>query len=523
MGGKRLVLCCSVMIVSFRSNVQPISPLYCLSHALSQRVLLVNLTQHAHTPMNNSVFAAHRFTASHPTELSTSSASCRLFDDDADDDDFVVPVTPFIGSGSRSNRNRLGAVSHSSMGATTATVGDASTSSYGQHSSTDFTSQQSSTHHLLSSQGRGSGSTLEYLECCEDMMKIVIAPKPKELPNMRIVLRRNDEIARGIELLHHDNAVHEERDDEAPNVNPVCWGPATAVEDGFASEIGPRKNQEDNYVAQSDKKLWAVFDGHRGHGSSSFAASFLSDHMTFAPAPTAGGHPQSSDELCQQFARDVGHLEASMKASAVGEGDGSTACIAMIGADGALRVANVGDSRAVFASSNGTIRFVTEDHKNSCEFEAHRIAEDLRLHREAERSVAGVSRRTRAHNGGQDAQSDDLSVTRALGDFDIKQQHIGLSSMVDIYEVYAAPGDVLIIASDGVWDVVTAQEAINIVLHEIGQCSSASKASDNECAVSPNTTTPRNEPRCAAQTLVRAALDRRTGDNCTAVVIRFKW
>jgi serine/threonine protein phosphatase PrpC len=473
--------------------------------------------------MQNSVFASHRFTAP-PLELSGSNhtASCRLFDD-ADDDDFSVPVTPFLANGSRAQRQRTSAHSYSSMGATG--DGTNSTSSYGHHSSSpDFMSQQNSTHCRGFSQGRSSGSTLEYLESTEEMMKIVIAPKPAEAPLMRVVVQL---YGGGVPP---PARVAVDCDNEEYSATLAATGghlgPATAVEDGFATEIGPRKNQEDNYVARLEKKLWAVFDGHRGHASSSFAASFLADHISGTSSHnTCGG---GELDLCQQLALDVSHLEASMKASAVGEADGTTACIAMIAADGALRVANVGDSRAVFADRHGDIHFVTGDHKNSCSFEAQRIADDLRLHREREErvrsEVAGEAPTISEQNG---AHSDsDLSVTRALGDFDIKQRHIGLSSMVDIYEAFAVPGDVLIIASDGVWDVIKPQEAISIVLEELGLTSAHTQADDSEsppitCAS--NNATPRNGPRCAAQALVRAALDRRTGDNCTAVVVKFKW
>lgn len=277
-------------------------------------------------------------------------------------------------------------------------------------------------------------------------------------------------------------------------------GPATVAEDGFATEIGPRSKQEDNYIARAADKLWAVFDGHRGHASSSFAANFLMDHLTGGAgvhSTPSGGQWTGDQERCQNLADSIAHLEESMKESNVGGSTGTTACVALVCSDGVLRIANVGDSRAVISDRTGCLRLVTEDHKAHVEFEARRL------------EMVGAAA----------ARDDSLSVTRALGDFDLKAQQLGLCSMVDVYEIRAQPGDVLILASDGVWDVLSAQEAVNIVLEEIqnddvaGGCAQGAAFSG----------TPRNGPRCAAQALVRCALDRRTGDNTTVVVARFKW
>jgi serine/threonine protein phosphatase PrpC len=416
-----------------------------------------------------SAFSPDRFVAPLPlaSEHSQStSTSCRLFDDD---DDMYTPFTPFAASSATHP--------HGVTSSSTTSTGDdaAATSSYGHHS-IGSSSQRLSTQEYLH-------ATAAHEEA-HNGIRFVVAPLPSRDAPMRIAMRAS---------------VPEDVETAALNEDTTrySFGPATAVEDGFACVLGPRKNQEDNYVSRVEDKLWAVFDGHRGHESSAFAANFLHDHIA-ATKPVVGNDDEgcpgdatpsagTSEEACQQLANDLQHLEHSMRHSNIGEATGTTACVATIGSDGALRIANIGDSRAVLADKHGHVRLVTEDHK------AHSACEVLRFEKE------GLT----AH--------DELSVTRALGDFDIKAKQLGLCSVVDVYECYAAPGDVLILASDGVWDVVTPQDAVDIVLAEVHV--EAEYAS----------VTPRNGPRCAAQALVKQALDRRTGDNCTAVVVRFKW
>ena len=91
-------------------------------------------------------------------------------------------------------------------------------------------------------------------------------------------------------------------------------------------------------------------------------------------------------------------------------------------------------------------------------------------------------------------------VTRSLGDLVSKGDDKFIIPDPELKTVDVKPGSktVMILATDGVWDVLTNQEAVNIVMHHRAQGSNAARA------------------------LVAEAYKRKSGDNITAVVY-FLW
>jgi len=124
--------------------------------------------------------------------------------------------------------------------------------------------------------------------------------------------------------------------------------------------------------------------------------------------------------------------------------DGTTAICALIIA-GTLFVANVGDSRAVLVCC-GKAMDMSVDHKPGREDEKKRI-ENLggRIIYYGTWRVEGV-----------------LAVTRAIGDRRLKKY---VSAVPEIKERKLQSGDdFLILATDGVWDVLSSQEAVDVIL-----------------------------------------------------------
>lgn len=109
-----------------------------------------------------------------------------------------------------------------------------------------------------------------------------------------------------------------------------------------------------------------------------------------------------------------------------------------------LFVANAGDARAVI-SRNGKAERLSYDHKGSDEAEAKRIIDAggfVVLNR-----VNGI-----------------LAVTRSLGDHAMKDYVVGDPNLVTI-ELDDSDTH-LILACDGLWDVTSDQEAIDLILPE---------------------------------------------------------
>jgi len=119
---------------------------------------------------------------------------------------------------------------------------------------------------------------------------------------------------------------------------------------------------------------------------------------------------------------------------------GTTATIALVRNEKhekVLYIANVGDSKAIIVTQNGTEQ-TTYDHKGTDQSEIDRIV-----------SEGGFILRGRV--GGQ------LAVTRALGDHHLKS--CGVSNEPYVVRRVLSDKDLfLVMASDGLWDVVSEEE-----------------------------------------------------------------
>ena len=102
-----------------------------------------------------------------------------------------------------------------------------------------------------------------------------------------------------------------------------------------------------------------------------------------------------------------------------------------------------------------------------------------------------------------------LATSRALGDFELKgdpstpvaqcAQKVSPESEIRIVERDAAADQLLIVACDGIWDVMSDQDVCDIVVRHMG------------------------DAKKAALMVVREAYKRRSEDNLTATVIMFPW
>eukprot|EP00753_Platysulcus_tardus_P019689 PLAT7433.1.p1 GENE.PLAT7433.1~~PLAT7433.1.p1 ORF type:complete len:288 (+),score=65.29 PLAT7433.1:32-865(+) len=209
--------------------------------------------------------------------------------------------------------------------------------------------------------------------------------------------------------------------------------------------------------------LFVVFDGHGGYRCAELAkrrfASTLKETPDF-PAP-------------ESFVAAISALDKEVCKTAEEKGweDGSTITALFVAGD-CVTVAHLGDSRAVLVTADGA-RALTVDHKPTVEEEEARVV-----------SAGGVVLRGRVNGI--------LAVSRALGDRRLKP---AVSATADVLSWKRSEGEVaVIVASDGLWDVLSNEEAAAIVR----DCSDAS---------------------AAAVALVEEAKQRFTADNTTAIVV----
>ncbi|KAF8070150.1 phosphatase 2C-domain-containing protein [Lyophyllum atratum] len=140
-----------------------------------------------------------------------------------------------------------------------------------------------------------------------------------------------------------------------------------------------------------------------------------------------------------------------------------------------LYTANAGDARAVLCRSGKAVR-LTYDHKGSDKQEAKRITD------------AGGFVMSGRVNGV-------LAVTRSLGDSSMKEFVVGAPYTTETE--LCDEDEFLVLACDGLWDVVNDQAAIDLI-SEIGDAQAASAK------------------------LLKHALSHHTTDNVTVIVVRFK-
>ena len=252
---------------------------------------------------------------------------------------------------------------------------------------------------------------------------------------------------------------------------------------GLWSFKGKRRTMEETHAVcdplVGDLALFAVFDGHGGKG----AAAYCQEHLASAVAAqaAAAGNKALGDEA---WARVFTQVDEGIKASGV-EYAGTTAAVCLWDAAArALAVANVGDTHAVLvpAGEDGTLqpasarRLTTEHHAEGAE--AARI------------TAAGGFVSDGRVNGM-------VAVTRSLGDHNMKALLVSEPAVARVDAVPA--GSVVLVACDGVWDVLTT-EAVAAAL--------AAPPTPTETAA-----------ECAKRVL-KAAYDKGSTDNLSVMVVR---
>ncbi|KAL3644295.1 hypothetical protein CASFOL_012227 [Castilleja foliolosa] len=236
-------------------------------------------------------------------------------------------------------------------------------------------------------------------------------------------------------------------------------------------------DMEDYHVAEYRKMkghvlgLFAIFDGHLGDRVPSYLKNNLFDNIL--EEPNFWEDPRTAIKNAYH-STDKLILENSMQ---LGPG-GSTAVTAIVIDGKDLWVANVGDSRAVIFR-NGKAEQLTVDHEPH--IERRRIEKQGGFVTNLPGDVPRVN--------GQ------LAVARAFGDENLKAH---LSSEPDICNVCVDEStQFVILASDGLWKVMNNQEAVDIVR-------------------------PIKNPQAAAKRLTAEALMRKSKDDISCIVIRFK-
>ena len=207
-------------------------------------------------------------------------------------------------------------------------------------------------------------------------------------------------------------------------------------------DIGSRPYMEDTCIVSekfmSNLDLYCVFDGHGGD----FVANFLRDNFeNILKEIIRENKGTINDMLFMSIHKLVSKLpiDAAQRC-------GSTLLIALRYGE-VVYIANAGDCRAVM-DVDGTARSITQDHKPDSDREKERVYKyGGHVTPASQFDVARV-------NG-------NLAVSRSIGDVELYPM---VTWVPDIYIVRLRPGvnKFMILASDGVWDTVSSEDAVDI-------------------------------------------------------------
>ncbi|XP_028766771.1 protein kinase and PP2C-like domain-containing protein isoform X2 [Neltuma alba] len=254
---------------------------------------------------------------------------------------------------------------------------------------------------------------------------------------------------------------------------------------GSYATCARRETMEDTHFIlpsmcnEKDVHAFGIFDGHRGAAAAEFSAQALPG---FLQALGSIGSPATT--LVEAFLKtDYAfreELDSCRKSRRVTQKDWHPGCTAVVTlvVRNKLFVANSGDCRTILCRAGSPIA-LSKDHVASCPEERERVI----------------------RNGGQVRWQVDtwrvglpaLQVTRSIGDDDLKP---AVTAEPEITETTLSSDDeYLVMASDGLWDVMSNKEVISIIKDTV------------------------KEPGMCSKRLATEAVERGSKDNITVIVV----
>jgi len=271
---------------------------------------------------------------------------------------------------------------------------------------------------------------------------------------------------------------------------------------GWAEDIGRRDEMEDGFVfvdgfgGLREQAFFAIYDGHGGRHCVDYVTQHLHENLARAVEENPTNVPDA-------FTKAFNVTDRNMQASGINS-SGCTACSCLLRAEGDSRIiytAHLGDARAVICRGGLAVRLTSmSDHKATDPVEAKRVIE----------------------NGGtifNERVNGMLAISRAFGDHQLKAPTLPkdvVSNVPDISSTDLTDKDMfVIVACDGLWDVVQDQEAVNLVLEGIRELMklmpSMSKQNDH--------TSKKQMAEILARMLLEEALARGTSDNVSCMLV----
>ncbi|KAK6942122.1 PPM-type phosphatase-like domain [Dillenia turbinata] len=265
--------------------------------------------------------------------------------------------------------------------------------------------------------------------------------------------------------------------------DPMAYTPVLSW--GSFATCGRRESMEDTHFLmphmcnEKEIHVFGLFDGHRGAAAAEFSARAFPGFLQ-----TLGSSKSPSDALVEAFLKTDVAFRKELDSQRAIRGHimkdfhpGCTAAAVLI-VKNKLFVANAGDCRTILYRA-GHVIALSKDHVASCLEERERVT----------KAGGQVKWQVDTWRVGPAA----LQVTRSIGDDDLKPS---VTAEPEITEIgLSAEHEFLVMASDGLWDVVSNEEVVSIISDTV------------------------KEPAMCSKRLATEAVERGSMDNVTVIVV----
>ncbi|KTG00212.1 hypothetical protein cypCar_00021871 [Cyprinus carpio] len=251
---------------------------------------------------------------------------------------------------------------------------------------------------------------------------------------------------------------------------------------------GRRDHMEDRFdiltdtLNNSHPTIFGVFDGHGGETAAEYAKShlpvMLRQQLQRYEKQKENSAVTRQSILKQQILNMDKEILEKLSAS---YDEAGTTCLVALLSEKELTVANVGDSRAVLCDKDGNAVPLSHDHK------PYQLKERKRI-----KKAGGFI----SFNGSWRVQGV-LAMSRSLGDYPLKNLNVLIPDPdVLTFDLHKLQPQFMILASDGLWDAFSSEEAVHFIKERL------------------------DEPHFGAKSIVLQAFSRGCPDNITVMVVK---
>ncbi len=227
-----------------------------------------------------------------------------------------------------------------------------------------------------------------------------------------------------------------------------CAETKPTLEWGFAERQGRRSEMEDTHLIEETGPyaVYAIFDGHGGTRAARYSALSLKKATSIKGGNVTPDMPFPTLDIMTKWTRGVevmlSFMAASGKEANQAKPDSGTTMISVFvdKKTNEARLFWAGDSRAIVVR-NGKVILATEDHTLNVPAEAERA-----------QRLGAVVENGRITNKKLGLR---IAMTRSIGDLNIKEGAPAVISEPEENSIQLQKNDWLVIACDGLWDVVS--------------------------------------------------------------------